>query len=118
LDERSPGQSEEDRPLVLDEVAERLDRFAALRDTDSAVADAVLDELGATSDVDRDIVVQLAGQKPLAYPERFGESPCPPASSTWPPASDPLADLTAGRSGLVLLGGGLLLAPAVIPLQE
>ena len=74
LDERSPGQDEDDRPLVLDEVGERLERFAALRDTDSAAADAVLDELGATSDVDRDIVVQLAGREPLAYPERFGEA--------------------------------------------
>ena len=74
LDERSPGQGEDDRPLVLDELAERLDRFAALRDTDSAAADAVLDELGATSDVDRDIMFQLAGQKPLAYPNRFGEA--------------------------------------------
>lgn len=74
LDERSTGQGADERPLVLDELAERLDRFAALRDTDSAAADAVLDELGATSDVDRDIVVQLAGQAPLAYPERFVEA--------------------------------------------
>jgi hypothetical protein len=59
---------------VLDELAERLERFAALRDTDSAAADAVLDELGGTSDVDRDIVVQLAGREPLAYPQRFGEA--------------------------------------------
>jgi hypothetical protein len=68
------GEPQEDRPLVLDELAERLDRFSALRDTDSAAADAVLDELGATGDVDRDIVVELAGQRPLAYPERFSEA--------------------------------------------
>jgi len=59
---------------VLDELAERLDRFAALRDTDSAAADAVLDELGGTSDVDRDIITELAGQRALAYPERFWEA--------------------------------------------
>jgi hypothetical protein len=64
----------DDKPLVLDELAERLERFAALRDTDSAAADSVLDEMGATSDVDRDIVVELAGQRPLAYPERFAEA--------------------------------------------
>jgi len=68
------GGTEDDRPLVLDELAERLERYAALRDTDSAAADAVLDELGATGDVDRDIVVELAGTTPLAYPERFAEA--------------------------------------------
>ena len=70
---RQPGD-EEDRPLVLDELAERLHRFSALRDTDSAAADSVLDELGATGDIDRDIVVELAGEVPLAYPERFQEA--------------------------------------------
>lgn len=69
---RAPG--EDDRPLVLDELAERLDRFAALRDTDSDAADAVLDELGATGDIDRDIVAELCGQGPLAYPDRFWEA--------------------------------------------
>jgi hypothetical protein len=68
------GSDADDRPLVLDELAERLNRFAALRDTDSAAADSVLDELGATSDIDRDIVTELAGQLPLAYPERFFEA--------------------------------------------
>jgi hypothetical protein len=68
------GHGVEDRPLVLDELAERLERFSALRDTDSAAADAVLDELGGTSDVDRDIVAELAARAPLAYPDRFGEA--------------------------------------------
>jgi hypothetical protein len=67
------GESE-DQPLVLDELGERLERFTALRDTDSAAADAVLDELGGTSDVDRDILAELAGRTPLAYPDRFGEA--------------------------------------------
>ena len=67
------GESD-DRPLVLDELGERLERFAALRDTDSAAADAVLDELGGTSDVDRDILAELAGRTPLAYPDRFAEA--------------------------------------------
>lgn len=51
-----------------------MERFNALRDTDSAAADSVLDELGATSDIDRDIVNELAGHQPLAYPERFWEA--------------------------------------------
>ena len=67
-------RDETDGPLVLDELAERLERFAALRNTDSAAADAVLDELGGTSDVDRDILSELAGQTPLAYPDRFAEA--------------------------------------------
>jgi hypothetical protein len=74
LQRRDGAEDSDDRPLVLDELAERLERFAALRDTDSAAADAVLDELGATSDVDRDIVVELAGRSALAYPERFIEA--------------------------------------------
>jgi hypothetical protein len=70
----SPVGESDERPLVLDELGERLERFAALRDTDSAAADAVLDELGGTSDVDRDILAELAGRTPLAYPDRFGEA--------------------------------------------
>lgn len=70
----APRRDADDRPLVLDELGERLERFAALRDTDSAAADAVLDELGGTSDVDRDILDELAGQTPLAYPDRFAEA--------------------------------------------
>src|SRR4051812_33639294 len=73
-DEPGHSRTEGDRPLVLDELAERLERYASLRDTDSAAADAVLDELGATGDIDRDIVVELAGTAPLAYPERFAEA--------------------------------------------
>lgn len=65
---------EPDRPLVLDELDERLDRFAALRKTDSAAADAVLDELGATGDIDRDIVLELSARRPLGRPERFVEA--------------------------------------------
>ena len=72
--EQRGGDAADDRPLVLDELGERLERFAALRDTDSAAADAVLDELGGTSDVDRDILSELAGQTPLAYPDRFAEA--------------------------------------------
>lgn len=74
VDELRRQDQDDDRPLVLDELAERLERFACLRDTDSAAADAVLDELGVTSDVDRDIVSELAGRTPLAYPERFEEA--------------------------------------------
>ena len=37
VDELRRQESEDDRPLVLDELAERLDRFAALRDTAGVV---------------------------------------------------------------------------------
>ncbi|HKY74639.1 MAG TPA: hypothetical protein VJS45_00755 [Acidimicrobiia bacterium] len=57
-----------------DDGIELAERFTALRNTESAAADVLLDKLGVTSDVDRDIVMQLAGREPLAYPERFGEA--------------------------------------------
>ena len=60
--------------LELDDLGDRLESFYMLRKTDSAEADAVLDELGATSDVDRDIIVELASKRPLGHPDRFWEA--------------------------------------------
>jgi hypothetical protein len=57
-----------------DDGLELAERFTVLRNTESAAADVLLDKLGVTSDVDRDIVVQLAGRSPLACPERFWEA--------------------------------------------
>lgn len=57
-----------------DDGLELAERFTVLRNTESAAADVLLDKLGVTSDVDRDIVMQLAGREPLAYPERFFEA--------------------------------------------
>jgi len=69
-----PAGDAEDRNLVLDELGERLERFRIFRKTDSAEADKVLEEIGATSAVDRQIVLELSSTRPLAYPDRFLEA--------------------------------------------
>jgi hypothetical protein len=61
-------------PLVLDELGDQLERFRLLRKSDEAATDAVLDELGATSTVDRDIVLQLSATRTFGTPERFDEA--------------------------------------------
>lgn len=61
----------EERSLVLDELDEKLDAFNAFRKSDGAAADSILGELGANDNVDRDIILQLAGKRPLGHPERF-----------------------------------------------
>ena len=44
----------DDRPeLVLDEFDEKLNAFNAFRKSDTAAADAILDQVGASDDVDR-----------------------------------------------------------------
>jgi hypothetical protein len=70
----APTPEAEDRNLVLDELGERLERFRIFRKTDSAEADKVLEEIGATSAVDRQIVLELSSTRPLAYPDRFLEA--------------------------------------------
>lgn len=64
----------QDKELLLDEFGEKLSAFQALRKDDSAAADELLSSLGATSDVDRDIVLELSSPKPLGHPERFPEA--------------------------------------------
>ncbi|MEM9467190.1 MAG: hypothetical protein AAGA90_17590 [Actinomycetota bacterium] len=64
-------KTEEERNLVLDELDERLDAFNAFRKSDSDKADEILRELGGADPVGRDIVLQLAGKRPLGHPERF-----------------------------------------------
>lgn len=70
----APAPSGTDGNLVLDELEERFERFRILRKTDSAEADRVLDELGAHSSVDRDIVLELSSTRPLGHPERFPDA--------------------------------------------
>jgi hypothetical protein len=70
----SPAAADDDGNLVLDELAERLERFRIFRKTDSAEADRVLEEIGATGAVDRQIVLELSSTRPLAYPDRFCEA--------------------------------------------
>ena len=63
--------STEERNLVLDQLDERLDAFNAFRKSDSDKADEILRELGGADPVGRDIVLQLAGKRPLGHPARF-----------------------------------------------
>lgn len=61
----------DEKNLVLDELDEKLEAFNAFRKSDGAAADLILGELGASDGVDRDIILQLAGKRPLGHPERF-----------------------------------------------
>ncbi len=63
-----------DKRLALDELDEKFAAFQALRKSDSAAADEILAALGASDEVDRDIVLELSSRRPLAYPERFDEA--------------------------------------------
>jgi hypothetical protein len=64
----------EDRALVLDELDEQLERFRVLRKSDPAATDTILDTLGAHTQVDREIVLQLSATRPLGHPERFEQA--------------------------------------------
>ena len=74
----SPEAEKEDksqlRELVLDDLERQFDTFQALRKSDEAAADAILEGLGAQGDVDRDIVLELSAPKPLGHPDRFPEA--------------------------------------------
>jgi hypothetical protein len=60
-----------DGSSVLDELDEQLGRFRLLRKTDEAATDALLDGLGATTQVDRDIVLQLSATRVFGTPDQF-----------------------------------------------
>ena len=60
--------------LGLDDFVNRLDSFQLLRKSSGSDADDVLAELGATSPVDREIMLQLGAKRPLGHPERFEEA--------------------------------------------
>jgi len=64
----------QERNLVLDEIEERFEAFNAFRKSDGESADAILNDLGATDSVDRDIIVELSAKRPLGHPERFNEA--------------------------------------------
>ena len=74
----SPESEQEEksqlRELVLDDLENQFETFQALRKSDEAAADAVLENLGAQGDVDRDIVLELSAPRPLGHPERFDEA--------------------------------------------
>lgn len=60
--------------LGLDDLVGRLDSFQMLRNSTGADADEVLNELGATSKIDRQIVLELGAKLPLGHPRRFEEA--------------------------------------------
>ena len=62
---------EEERRLWFDDLDEKFDTFQALRKSDKAAADTVLDELGASDELDREILLQVSAKRPLGHPERF-----------------------------------------------
>lgn len=61
----------EERNLVLDEIEERFSAFQLVRKTDESAKNGVLSDLGATSDVDGDIILELSSEWPLGHPDRF-----------------------------------------------
>ena len=69
-----PDQATTDAALVIDEFGEKLAAFQAFRKTDSEAADGILNSLGASDDVDRDIVLELSSKDPLGHPDRFPEA--------------------------------------------
>src|SRR4051794_29870921 len=69
--EQPPG---EDKPLLLDELSERLERFRLLYDHDDAATDEMLDELGGRGPVEKEMVRQLAANRPLANAARVPEA--------------------------------------------
>lgn len=60
--------------LGIDDLVSRLDSFQLLRNSTGSDADEVLAELGATSKIDREIVLELGAKLPLGHPERFEEA--------------------------------------------
>lgn len=57
--------------LVLDELEDRFSAFQLVRKSDETAKGEVLAELGATSEVDGDIILELTSTWPLGHPERF-----------------------------------------------
>ena len=66
-----PEPIDDDRPQVLDELDEQFDRFRLLRKSDESATDAFLDELGATSKVDKDIVLELSATRVIGKEDQF-----------------------------------------------
>ena len=60
--------------LVLDEIEERFAAFQLVRKDDGKAANEVLSSLGATDDVDSDIVLEISSHWPLGHPDRFDEA--------------------------------------------
>ena len=61
----------EEPNLVLDELEERFHAFQLVRKSDEVATAGVLEELGASDEVDADIILELSSIWPLGHPERF-----------------------------------------------
>lgn len=57
--------------LTVDALRSKFADFYSLHNTDSDKADAVLSELGASDEADREILIELAAPRPIWRPERF-----------------------------------------------
>jgi len=66
----TPSGPHEDRPLIVDELGNRLEQFRLLYDDDDA-SDQILTELGGQGKVEREMVRDLAAPRTLARPDRF-----------------------------------------------
>lgn len=64
----------DDSNLVLDELEERFSAFQLVRKTDDDATAAALEDLGASDDVDADIVLELSSEWPLGHPDRFEQA--------------------------------------------
>ncbi len=77
-DVADPDDPDEDAPsspdLVLDELDEKFAAFQAFRKSDKDATNSILGDLGASDDVDRDIVLELSSPDPLGHPDRFPEA--------------------------------------------
>jgi hypothetical protein len=60
--------------LVLDEIEERFNAFQLVRKSDEQAKHDVLSELGATDDVDNDIILELSSVWPLGHPAKFDQA--------------------------------------------
>lgn len=67
------GADDEDDGILLelDDLGQNLSDFYTLRKTSSAEADEILNNMGASTEVDRRIILQLGAPKPLWLPNRF-----------------------------------------------
>lgn len=74
IDPISSREKPKDRTLVFDELEDTFRAFQVFRKSDEEAADAILEDLGANSEVDRDIILEISSPKPLGHPERFWDA--------------------------------------------
>jgi len=60
-----------DSNVFLDESEERFSSFQVLRKSDAGAAEDVLSELGASDELDRQIILEVSAMRPLGHPTKF-----------------------------------------------